>query len=113
MSPAMSPMETLFEHTLPALLRRGAATAGLNGSIGFAATGALEQGYWIVSLADGVARRGTALDAPDVVVEADAAALALLFSGGLDVARALDAGVLTVRGDRTKLLELTKGLAVR
>ena len=108
----MTLLEKLFEHTLPAMLR-AAPPNSVAGVIGFAATGALEQGYWVVSLVDRTARRGTATDVPDVVVEADAAALALLFSGGLDVPRALDAGVLTVRGDRAKLLDFTKALAVR
>lgn len=112
----MSPLEKLFEQTLPVMLRDAAANEA-SGVIGFAATGVLEQGYWVVSLAERTARRGTAADVPDVVVEADAAALALLLSGGLDVPRALDAGVLTVRGDRSKLMDFaqvfTKALAVR
>lgn len=104
----MTPLETTFERTLPALLKGKPRKPGV---IGFAATGNPETGYWIVSLADGTSRRGTEKDRPEVVVEADAAVLVLLLAGDLDIPAALARGVLTVSGDRSRLTDLAALLA--
>jgi hypothetical protein len=99
----MTPLETVFEKTLPALLRKTRAKSA--GSVSFVATGALETGAWTVSLVDGTVARG---NTGDTVVEADAAVLALLFAGGLDVAAAVERGVVRVAGDKSRLFDLAR-----
>jgi hypothetical protein len=101
----MTPLETVFEKTVPALLRKTRVKS--TGSVSFVATGALETGAWTVSLVDGTVTRGKS---GDTVVEADAAVLALLFAGALDVARAVERGAVRVEGDRSRLFDLARAV---
>jgi hypothetical protein len=101
-------LDVAFEKHVRALVAKGGPSESR--VIGFASTGGFETGYWIVDLGKKHVRRGIATDKPDVVVEADAATLMLMFGGAIDVARAIDAGVIVVRGDRTALFALSDAI---
>jgi hypothetical protein len=107
----MTPLATVFERHLPAMLKKRAAASPGSGSIGFVAKSGPERGFWVVSLDEGTSRRGDERDEPRLVVEGDAAVLVLLFSGGLDVGRAVDTGALTLRGDAGALAALAAVLS--
>jgi hypothetical protein len=105
----MTLLEQVFERDLPELLR-SARSSGVAGTIAFAATSGPETGSWLVSLAECAVRRLEEADRPDLLVEASAQVLALLFSGGLDLGRAVRDGVVQLRGQRELLERLASQL---
>jgi hypothetical protein len=107
----VSSLDDVFCVLVPRLLRRGGGRS--EAMVAFVATGEPEAGYWVVSLRDGQGRRGLETDAPDVVIEASAAVLALLLDGSLDSAQAIARGVVVVRGNRSALDELARLIVPR
>jgi hypothetical protein len=108
-----TPLDELFGEKLPGLLRAQPAPAAPPSAetvVGFVATGAPESGSWVVRVNERSGRRTTAEDRPDVVVEAGAAVLALLFTGALDVEAAIAQGALRVIGERAALDRLRAAL---
>jgi len=97
----MNALQRVFDTHLPAVLETGNELSGP--TIGFAATAGPEPGYWVVSFADKTCRRGLEDDRPEVFVEGDSRVLALMFAGGLDIARTIELGHLRVSGDLTAL----------
>jgi hypothetical protein len=95
-----------FEH-LPALLKKGRVSKGL---LGFVVTSGPEKGFWVVSLEDRECRRGLTTDSPSVVVEADGIVFAALFSGALQIEKALQSGALSVSGDPLVLTSFAKSI---
>ncbi|MBI1944804.1 MAG: SCP2 sterol-binding domain-containing protein [Deltaproteobacteria bacterium] len=109
----MTALDDLFVKQLPTLLARARAQSKAKPAadvVGFVATGAPESGAWVVRVAEAIGRRTTAADRPDVVVEASAAVFALLFSGALDVDKAIAAEALRISGDRAALERLRSAL---
>jgi hypothetical protein len=103
----MTGLDDVFTRTLPSLIKKKSDDDVV---VGFVATGAPETGAWVVRLRDGVGRRTAETDRPDVIVEAQASVIALLFAGAIDVDKAIQGGQIIVRGDRSALMKVVQAL---